>query len=77
MRPEAYPVPLGWGGRAQFDFSKEFNDPIEAKNVAMQDKLRSQQRYEQTIIVQKAELAKKKRNQLKLWSFRRTLYGVI
>ena len=42
-----------------FDFSKEFNDAIEAKNVAMQDKLRAQQRYEQTIIDQKAELAKK------------------
>lgn len=42
-----------------FEFSKEFNDAIEAKNVAMQDKLRAQQRYEQTIIDQKAELAKK------------------
>jgi len=22
-RPEAYPIPLGWGGRAQFDFLEE------------------------------------------------------
>jgi hypothetical protein len=20
VRPEAYPIPLGWGGRTQFDF---------------------------------------------------------
>jgi len=42
-----------------FQFSPEFDAAIEAKNIAMQDKLRAQQRYEQTVIDQKAELAKR------------------
>ena len=26
--PEAYPIPLGWGGRAQFDFHIKTFEPL-------------------------------------------------